>query len=88
MSADRWFAGIALGCVAAVSVALVSQHRFDMQPCPWCVLQRFISIVVGMLALLGEIFGDAGKHARSAFGVAQIPMGACVEIELIAELAA
>ena len=38
--------------------------------------------------LLGEIFGDAGKHARSAFGVAQIPMGACVEIELIAELAA
>ncbi|GLU35346.1 RidA family protein [Trinickia caryophylli] len=34
-----------------------------------------------------EVFGDAGKHARSAFGVAQIPTGACVEIELIAELA-
>ncbi len=42
----------------------------------------------GCSELLGEIFGDAGKHARSAFGVAQIPMGACVEIELIAELAA
>ena len=41
----------------------------------------------GCSELLGEIFGDAGKHARSAFGVAQIPMGACVEIELIAELA-
>ena len=40
----------------------------------------------GCSELLGEIFGDAGKHARSAFGVAQIPMGACVEIELIAEL--
>ena len=37
--------------------------------------------------LLGEVFGDAGKHARSAFGVAQIPRGACVEIELIAEVA-
>ena len=36
--------------------------------------------------LLGEVFGDLGKHARSAFGVAQIPLGACVEIELIAEL--
>ncbi|AOY93303.1 hypothetical protein BKK79_16955 [Cupriavidus sp. USMAA2-4] len=33
-----------------------------------------------------EIFGDAGKHARSAFGVAQIPMGACVEIEMIVEV--
>ncbi len=36
--------------------------------------------------LLFEVFGEAGKHARSAFGVAQIPLGACVEIELIAEI--
>ena len=41
----------------------------------------------GASELIGEVFGDAGKHARSAFGVAQIPLGACVEIELIAELA-
>jgi enamine deaminase RidA (YjgF/YER057c/UK114 family) len=41
----------------------------------------------GASELLGEIFGEQGKHARSAFGVAQIPMGACVEIELIAEIA-
>lgn len=41
----------------------------------------------GVSELLGEIFGDQGKHARSAFGVAQLPMGACVEIELIAEIA-
>ncbi|CAN7718215.1 RidA family protein [Pseudorhodoferax sp. LjRoot39] len=40
----------------------------------------------GCSELLGELFGPAGAHARSAFGVAQIPMGACVEIELIAEL--
>ena len=40
----------------------------------------------GASELLGEVFGDAGRHARSAFGVAQIPLGACVEIELIAEL--
>ena len=40
----------------------------------------------GASELLGEVFGDKGKHARSAFGVAQIPMGACVEIELIAEI--
>ncbi len=40
----------------------------------------------GCSNLLGEVFGDKGAHARSAFGVAQIPMGACVEIELIAEV--
>ena len=40
----------------------------------------------GCSELLGEVFGEAGKHARSAFGVAQIPLGACVEIELIAEI--
>ncbi|MBP7493297.1 MAG: RidA family protein [Rhodoferax sp.] len=40
----------------------------------------------GASELLGEVFAAKGTHARSAFGVAQIPMGACVEIELIAEL--
>ena len=40
----------------------------------------------GCSELLGQVFGDAGVHARSAFGVAQLPMGACVEIELIAEI--
>lgn len=41
----------------------------------------------GCSELLGEVFGEKGVHARSAFGVAQIPLGACVEIELIAEVA-
>ncbi len=40
----------------------------------------------GCSELLGQVFGAKGIHARSAFGVAQIPLGACVEIELIAEL--
>jgi enamine deaminase RidA (YjgF/YER057c/UK114 family) len=40
----------------------------------------------GASELFGEVFGDIGKHVRSAFGVAQIPFGSCVEIELVAEL--
>ena len=41
----------------------------------------------GASELFGQVFGpQVGAHARSAFGVAQIPMGACVEIELIAEI--
>ncbi|MFM2406696.1 MAG: hypothetical protein RL223_4576, partial [Pseudomonadota bacterium] len=41
----------------------------------------------GASELFAQVFGDqVGAHARSAFGVAQIPLGACVEIELIAEV--
>ncbi|MGV3494803.1 MAG: RidA family protein [Ramlibacter sp.] len=40
----------------------------------------------GCSELLGQVFGDKGAHARSAFGVAQIPTGACVEIEMIVEV--
>ena len=42
----------------------------------------------GASELLVEVFGERGRHARSAFGVAQLPLGSCVEIELIAELEA
>lgn len=41
----------------------------------------------GASELFVEVFGEQGKHARAAFGVAQNPMGACVEIELIVEVA-
>lgn len=41
----------------------------------------------GASELLVEVFGEQGRHARSAFGVAQIPMGSCLEMELIAEVA-
>lgn len=41
----------------------------------------------GASQLFVDVFGEAGAHARSAFGVAQIPFGSCVEIDLIAEVA-
>jgi enamine deaminase RidA (YjgF/YER057c/UK114 family) len=40
----------------------------------------------GASELFAQVFGEIGRHARSAFGVAQIPLGSCVEIELIAEV--
>ena len=42
----------------------------------------------GASELIGQVFGSKGAHARSAFGVAQIPFGACVEIEMVVELSA
>lgn len=43
-------------------------------------------VINGASELLGEIFGDAGVHARSAVGVAELPLGAPVEVELIVEV--
>ncbi len=40
----------------------------------------------GCSELIGELFGERGAHARSAFGVPQLPLGACVEIEMIVEV--
>jgi len=56
MTARAWALAIALACFGAVIAALVSQHLFDMQPCPWCILQRLIFVLVGVLAL-GAAFG-------------------------------
>jgi disulfide bond formation protein DsbB len=47
------FALAVLVPLAAVSAALVTQHRFDMQPCPWCVLQRAIFVAISLAALPG-----------------------------------
>lgn len=40
-------------CVAAVGIALLTQHVFDMQPCAWCVFQRLLFLCVALAALLG-----------------------------------
>lgn len=44
------------------------------------------AVLDGASELLGEIFGEAGRHARSAVGVAELPLGAPVEVELVVEV--
>jgi disulfide bond formation protein DsbB len=44
---------IGLGCLAALAVALVAQHGFDIQPCAWCVIQRVVVIALAIVALAG-----------------------------------
>lgn len=44
------------------------------------------AVVNGASILLGEVFGEAGRHARSAVGVAELPLGAPVEVELVVEV--
>lgn len=52
--------------LAAVAVALVSQHRFDMQPCPWCVLQRVIFVAIALAALPALVSRHALARGTSA----------------------
>jgi disulfide bond formation protein DsbB len=53
------FALIALLSFGAVGIALYTQHRLDMQPCPWCVLQRAVFAAIGLVALLGLAWRSA-----------------------------
>jgi disulfide bond formation protein DsbB len=47
-------AGIGLG---SVGIALATQHLLGMEPCPWCILQRLIFVVIALAALLGLVAG-------------------------------
>jgi disulfide bond formation protein DsbB len=65
---------VSLGAFAA---ALVSQHVFDMQPCPWCVLQRLIFVALGLAALLGLLWRSRTGHlAAAAIGIVLAGLGA------------
>ena len=58
------FAFAAIAAFAAVAAALVSQHAFGMEPCPWCVLQRLVfGVLIAILVfkptgLLGQQLAD------------------------------
>jgi enamine deaminase RidA (YjgF/YER057c/UK114 family) len=62
--------------IVKVVVFVASSPDFTAQP----------KVANGASELLGEVFGEAGVHARSAVGVAALPLGAPVEVEVIAEL--
>ena len=53
---------VGLVSLGAVGLAAIAQYQFDMQPCPWCVLQRLIYIVVGVLALLGALLSNTPRR--------------------------
>jgi protein dithiol:quinone oxidoreductase len=61
--------GIAGAALAAVAAALVSQHVFDMQPCPWCVLQRLIFVLIALVALAGLGWRSVAGRRSTVFGL-------------------
>jgi disulfide bond formation protein DsbB len=70
-AATRTFAAGALLGLGAVAAALVSQHVYDMQPCPWCVLQRLIFVAIAAACVLGLLWrGAAGRVAAAVLALA------------------
>ena len=58
--------GTALVCIAALVAALVSQHVFGMEPCPWCVLQRLIFVAIALACLVGLLWRAAAGRLLAA----------------------
>jgi protein dithiol:quinone oxidoreductase len=53
MDSIRWPAGIMTAALLAIATALLSQYAFDMQPCPWCVLQRLLFLAIALISAIG-----------------------------------
>ena len=68
---ERLLRLIALFCFGAVGIALISQYAFDMPPCAWCVMQRLIYLVIGVIALVGG-FGGGRALTRICGGLAAL----------------
>ena len=66
----------ALNRIVKIVVFVASAPSFTGQP----------AVGNGASELLGAVFGEAGAHVRSAVGVASLPLGSCVEVELVCEL--
>jgi enamine deaminase RidA (YjgF/YER057c/UK114 family) len=62
--------------ILKLTVFIASAEGFTAQP----------KVANGASELIGEIFGDAGKHVRSAVGVSELPLNSAVEIEMIVEI--
>jgi protein dithiol:quinone oxidoreductase len=70
MRTTSLLAAVALACIAAVAAALVSQHVFDMQPCPWCVLQRLIFLMIALACVIGLVWrSPLGRRVGAALGM-------------------
>jgi disulfide bond formation protein DsbB len=58
--AGRMFTWLFLGCIVILAIALYLQHYQDLDPCPWCIVQRLVYIAIGLTALTAALSRPAG----------------------------
>ena len=84
LNSTMLFGGAAAVSLAVVGAALVTQHVFGMQPCPWCVLQRLIFVTVALAALLGllgvKLRSGATQWVAAALMLALAACGAAAAV--------
>jgi protein dithiol:quinone oxidoreductase len=61
-------------CLAALGAALVTQHVYDMQPCPWCVLQRLVFALIALVAVAGAVARPGAVRRGTAAAVALLAL--------------
>ena len=66
---------VAATCLAALAVALVAQHAFGVQPCPWCIFQRVLYLAIAAAALIGWLLPARGACALASLGVLALALG-------------
>jgi len=75
------FALTLLLSLGALGAALVSQHVFDLQPCPWCVLQRVIFGLLALAAVLGLAWRSVlGMRVAAVIGIVLAALGAAAAL--------
>lgn len=57
---------MAAACAGALALALLAQYAFDMRPCPWCVLQRVLFVVIGLAAVVGALVRSRAVRVPAA----------------------
>jgi disulfide bond formation protein DsbB len=67
-------AAAALACLAGLAAALVTQHVFDMQPCPWCVLQRLVFVLIVLACGVGAALPGAAARCVAALTAAALSL--------------
>lgn len=65
---------VGLACAAAVGGALIAQHRFGMEPCPWCILQRLLFLTIAVLSLVAAAL--PWPVARRGLALLVVPVAA------------
>ena len=60
---------VSLACAASVGLALVAQHRYGMEPCPWCILQRMLFVLLAVLGLVAAALPSLGRRLLSGLGL-------------------
>ncbi len=75
------FAAVGVACLAAVAAALITQHVFGMQPCPWCVLQRLIFLAIAGVSGLALVWrSEIGRRVAGSLALLLAACGAAAAL--------